>query len=161
MSVAHRSMIALVTALCVSACVKHDQAQDTAKLGPAAAPPAPATPPVTLADFAGKWQMSATPESGKDTTAVKFTMTANADTSGWVVEFPSGVKAPLQVRMSGDTLMFKSAEFASQRRKNAKVWSDGWVRLDGGKLTGITTAHYGGTGPDSVLRQKTEGTKLP
>src|SRR5262249_30425502 len=126
-------------------CVKHDQTgQDTAKLGPAAAPPAPPAPTVTLADFVGKWQMSSTPESGKDTTAVKYTMTATSDPSGWMIEFPSGVKAPLQVHMSGDSLMFKTAEFSSQRRKNAKVWSDGWVRLDAGKLTGITTAHYGG-----------------
>jgi hypothetical protein len=162
MSTAQRSLLALVAVL-VSACVKHEQAQDTTKLGPAAAPPSPSpsTPAVTLAAFAGKWQMAATPEAGKDTTTVKYTLTATADTSGWVIEFPSGVKAPLQVALVGDSVSVKTGEFASQRRKNVKVWNDGWVRLQGGKLVGEGTAHYVGAGADSVLKQRIEGTKMP
>jgi hypothetical protein len=162
MSVAQRSLIAVVALMCVSACVKHDQpSQDTTKLGPAAAPPAPVAPAVTLANFAGKWQMSATPEAGKDTTTVKYTLTATADTSGWMIEFPSGVKAPLQVALVGDSVSVKTGEFASQRRKNVKVWNDGWVRLQGGKLVGEGTAHYVGAGADSLLKQRIEGTKMP
>jgi hypothetical protein len=155
-------MIALVSLLCTFACVKHDQsAQDTTKIGPAAAPPAPAIPAVSLADFAGKWQMAATPLTGKDTTTVKYTLTATADTSGWTIEFASGVKAPLQVMLTGDSVMVKTGEFASQRRKNVKVWNDGWVHLVGGKLVGVGTAHYVGAGADSLLKQRIEGTKMP
>ena len=158
MSVVRGSVIPLAALVCVAACVKHEQgAQDTAKVGPAAPPP----PATTLADFAGKWQMAATPEAGKDTTTVKYALTATADTSGWMIEFPSGVKAPLQVKLSGDSVMVTTGEFASQRRKNVKVWNDGWVRLQGGKLVGEGTAHYVGAGADSLLKQRIEGTKMP
>ena len=74
--------------------------------------------------------MAARPLAGKDTTTVKYTLTATADTSGWTIEFPTGVKAPLQVMLAGDSVMVKTGEFASQRRKNVKVWNDGWVRLE-------------------------------
>ena len=152
-------MIALTALLCISACAKRDRdTQDTTKRGPAASLP-PAT--TTLADFAGKWQMAATPLAGKDTTTVKYTLTATADPGGWTIEFPTGVKAPLQVMLAGDSVMVKTGEFASQRRKNVKVWNDGWVRLEAGKLVGVGTAHYVGAGADSLLRQKIEGTRMP
>ena len=154
-----RSMIALTALLCVSACAKRDRGvQDTTKRGPAASLP-PAT--MTLADFAGRWQMAATPLAGKDTTTVKYTLTATADPSGWMIEFPTGVKAPLQVMLAGDSVMVKTGEFASQRRKNVKVWNDGWVRLEAGKLVGVGTAHYVGAGADSLLKQRIEGTRMP
>jgi hypothetical protein len=150
-------MIALIPLLCIAACAKRDQAaQDTTKVGPAASPPPANT---TLADFAGKWQMAATPLAGKDTTTVTYTLTATADTSGWTIEFPSGLKAPLQVMLAGDSV--KTGEFASQRRKNVKVWNDGWVRLERGKLLGMGTAHYVGAGADSLLKQRIEGRKMP
>src|SRR6476646_5629937 len=159
MPVMQRSMIALIPLLCIAACAKRDQAaQDTTKVGPAAAPPPANT---TLADFAGKWQMAATPLAGKDTTTVTYTLTATADTSGWTIEFPSGLKAPLQVMLAGDSVMVKTGEFASQRRKNVKVWNDGWVRLERGKLLGMGTAHYVGAGADSLLKQRIEGRKMP
>jgi hypothetical protein len=158
MSVMQRSMIALTALLCIGACAKREQAaQDTTKVGPAAAPP-PAT--TALADFAGKWQMSATPVAGKDTATVRYTLTATADTSGWMIEFPSGVKAPLQVMLAGDSVIVKTGEFASQRRKNVKVWNDGWVRLEAGKLVGAGTAHYVGAGADSLLKQRIEGRRI-
>jgi hypothetical protein len=105
--------------------------------------------------------MAATPLAGKDTTTVKYTLTATADTSGWMIEFPTGVKAPLGVMLAGDSVMVKTGEFASQRRKNVKVWNDGWVRLEAGKLVGVGTAHYVGAGADSLLKQRIEGTRMP
>jgi hypothetical protein len=142
-----------------AACSKSEQAADTTKM---AATPAPAAAPaVTLADFAGKWAVVATPESGKDTSVTKYTMTATADTSGWVIEFPTGVKAPLQVSLSGDSVLFKSGQFSSQRRKSVKVWTEGSGRVQGGKFVGETTAHYLGAGADSVLKLKLDGTKMP
>jgi glucose/arabinose dehydrogenase len=158
MSIMQRRMIAVTALLCVSACAKKDAASDTAKAGPAASPPPPA---VTLADFAGKWQMASTPESGKDTTTVKYTLTATADTSGWMLEFPSGPKVPLQVALSGESVIIRTGEFASVRRKNVKVWNDGSIRLQAGKLVGQGTAHYVGAGADSLLKQRVEGTRMP
>ncbi len=157
MNIVQRRMIACTALLSIAACAKTEKTpQDTAKIGPAAAPP----PGVTLADFAGKWQVGVTPEGGKDTTTVKFTLTAGADTSAWMIEFPSGLKVPLQVSLSGDSVMMKSGEFASQRRKNVKVWNDGAVRLQSGKLVGEVTAHYSNAGADSVLKQHVDGTKM-
>jgi hypothetical protein len=126
-----------------------------------AATPAPApAPAVTLADFAGKWAVVATPESGKDTSVTKYTMTATADTTGWIIEFPSGVKVPMTVSLSGDSVLVKTGQFSSQRRKNVKVWTEGSGRMQGGKFVGETTAHYTNVGADSVLKLKMDGTKM-
>jgi hypothetical protein len=141
-----------------AACSKSEQAADSSKM---AATPAPApAPAVTLADFAGKYAVVATPESGKDTSVTKYTMTATADTSGWMIEFPSGVKVPMTVSLSGDSVLIKTGQFSSQRRKNVKVWTEGSGRMQGGKFVGETTAHYTNAGADSVLKLKIDGTKM-
>jgi len=147
-----------LTAIVVSACSKSEQAADTTKAAAATPTPAPA-PTLNLADAAGKWNVVATPVEGKDTTSTKYTLTATADTTGWMLEFPTGVKVPLQVSVSGDSLNIKTGQFASQRRKNVKVWTEGWSHLQGGTLSGMTTAHYAGAGADSVLHLKITGTK--
>ena len=140
-----------------AACSKSEQAADTAKM---AATPAPApAPAVTLADFAGKWAVVASPESGKDTSVTKYTMTASAD-SAWTLEFPNGPKVPMHVSVAGDSLIFKTDQFSSQRRKSVKVWTEGSARIQGGKFVGETTAHYINAGADSVLKLKIDGTKM-
>ena len=75
--------------------------------------------------------------------------------------FPSGLKVPLHVSVSGDSLLVKTGTFASQRRKGVKVTTEGSIKLQNGKLIGATTAHYANAGPDSVLHTRTEGTKMP
>jgi len=154
-----RSVALCATIFIVVACAKSEQAADTTKA--AATPAPPAAPAVTLADFAGKWAVVATPESGKDTSVTKYTLTATADTTGWVIDFPSGLKVPVQVMLSGDSVMVKTGQFASQRRKSMKVSSEGWSRLQNGKLVGETTAHYQNAGADSVLKLRVEPTKMP
>lgn len=163
-----RVVVACSTTLLIAGCAKSDQAAKDSAAGTAAAPaaatpaatPAPA-PTLALADVAGKWQMRSVPESGTDTSATTYVMTATADTTGWMINFPSGVKVPLHVTVSGDSLVQKTATFASQRRKGVKVSTDGVFRLQNGKLVGTTIAHYAKAGTDSVLRLHTEGTKLP
>ena len=160
MNVSRRVALAVGTLLLVTACAKNEQAaKDSAAAAAAAAPPPAPAPALNLADFAGKWAVVATPTSGKDTSATKYTLTATADTSGWVIDFPSGVKVPMMVSVSGDSVMIKTGVFASQRRKNVKVQTEGSFRLTGGKLVGMTTAHYQGAGADSVLMLRTEGTR--
>jgi hypothetical protein len=168
MKIATRITIACCTAVVIVGCGKKDQSatdSSAAAAAAAAAPapaPAPAPPPAaTLADFAGKWQVSAVPESGKDTTPTKYVLTATADTAGWMIAFPSGVKVPLHVTLSGDSVIEKTGTFSSQRRKGMKVMTDGALRIQNGKLVGMTTAHYMKAGADSVLRLRTEGTKMP
>ena len=99
--------------------------------------------------------------SGTDTTPTNYVLTATADTTGWLIVFPSGVKVPVQVTVSGDSVIQKTGLFASQRRKGMKVKTEGTMRLQDGKLVGTTVAHYSSAGPDSVLRLRTEGTKMP
>ena len=151
--------------LLVVACAKKEQAATdssaAAAAAAAAAPAPPPTPTLQLADFAGKWQVSTTPTSGKDTTPNKYVLTATADTSGWVITFPSGLKVPLQITVSGDSLLTKTGVFASQRRKGLKVMTEGSFKLQGGKLTGMNTGHYTTTKPDSVIQFRVDGTKMP
>lgn len=160
MYVARRVALASSTLLLLVACSKNEQAAKDTAAPAAAAAPAPA-PALNLADFAGKWAMVSTPMEGKDTSATKYTLTATADTSGWMIDFPSGVKVPMQITVSGDSLITKTGTFSSQRRKNVKVFTEGSFRMQGGKMVGMTTAHYQGAGADSVLHLRTEGTKAP
>jgi len=162
-----RVAVSCATALVIAGCAKNEQAtKDTATAAaaaPAAAPtPAPAPAPAfSLADVAGKWQMRSVPETGKDTSATTYVLTATADTTGWMITFPSGVKVPVHVTVSGDSVIQKTGTFASQRRKGVKVSTEGSFKLQNGKLVGTTIAHYAKAGADSVLRLHTEGTKAP
>jgi hypothetical protein len=155
-----RVALAAVAALTVAACAKKEQppAADTAAAAAAPAPaPAPA-PAVTLADFAGRWNLVTKPESGPDTTVTRAVMVATADTS-WVMETPTNLKVKHHVTFSGDSVMLKSEPYASMRRKGKQVWTESVFHLQNGKLVGPTIAHYAKSGADSVLRLTTEGTK--
>lgn len=164
MRVMSRIAIACSTVVMVVGCAKSDQAaQDSASAAALTAPPpAPAPAPArTLADFAGSWQIAAVPESGNDTTPTKYVLTATTDTTGWSITFPSGLKVPVHVALSGDSVVEHTGTFASQRRKSMKVMTEGSLKLQEGKLTGTTVAHYSTSGADSVLRLRIEGTKRP
>ena len=155
-----RIALASSTILLVAACAKSEAppTDTTAAMAPA---PAPAPAPLSLADVAGKWQMSNVPMSGADTSPTNFVLTATADTTGWSLEFPSGVKVPLQVTVDGDSIITKSGAFASQRRKSTKVTTESTMRLQDGKIVGVTTAHYDTKGADSVLQLRGSGTRIP
>lgn len=148
------------TILLVAACAKSEAppADTTAAMTPA---PAPAPAAISLADVAGKWQMSNVPTTGTDTSPTNFVLTATADTTGWMLEFPSGLKVPLTVRVDGDSVITTAPPFASQRRKNAKVSTVSSFHLQDGKLLGTTTARYETKGADSVLQLRGSGTRVP
>jgi hypothetical protein len=160
-----RIAIAGSVALVLAGCAKKDEAVKDSAAGAAATPapaaaPAPA-PTISLADVAGKWQVRSVPETGADTSATTYVLTATADTTGWMITFPSGVKVPVHVTVSGDSVIQKTGVFPSQRRKGVKVMTEGSFKLQNGKMVGTTTAHYMKAGADSVLRLHTEGTKTP
>jgi hypothetical protein len=169
MQTMYRVAVACSTVLLLSSCAKSDKAATdsaAAAAAAAAATPAPAPPPaapaaLALADVAGKWQVSAVPTTGTDTSATKYVLTATADTTGWLITFPKGLKVPLAVVSSGDSVVLKSGEFASQRRKGMKVMTQTVIRLENGKLVGASTAHYQKAGPDSVITLRTEGIRMP
>lgn len=148
-----RLAVAAATLLIV-ACAKEAPKADST----AAAPPPPAPKTITLAELAGTWNMRSVPTTG-DTTATTYTLAASADTT-WMITFASGLKVPVHVTASGDSILLKTGIYTSQRRKGVKVWTEGSSRLEGGKLIGTTTGHYQGV-KDSVLHLRTEGTKAP
>lgn len=154
-----RMALASSTILLVAGCAKSEPPKDTtAAMAPA---PAPAPAALSLADFAGKWQMSNVPMSGADTSPTNFVLTATADTTGWMLEFPSGLKVPLKVSVAGDSIVTVAESFASQRRKATKVSTTSVMRLQDGKIVGTTTAHYDTKGADSVLQLRGSGTRIP
>ena len=155
-----RIAVAGSTILLVAACAKSEAPKDTTAAMAPAPTPAPA-PTLSLADVAGKWQFSNVPMSGADTSPTNYTITATADTTGWVMEFPSGVKVPLKVTVDGDSIRSTAGPFASQRRKSTKVTTETTLRLQDGKLVGVTTAHYDTKGADSVLQLRGSGTRIP
>ncbi|MEO6528781.1 MAG: hypothetical protein ABIP93_19345 [Gemmatimonadaceae bacterium] len=162
-----RDILALSAALFLAACTKSDKAADTAaavatdSAGAMAAPaPAPAAA-LNLADVAGKWKTTTRPDTGPDTTTTTGVLTATADTKGWMMELPSGVKVPLQVKVAGDTLLVTSDTYSSVRRKGVKVFSESKLTMQNGMLVGLMTGHYKVTTPDSVLVMRTEATKMP
>src|SRR5215204_1609801 len=125
-----RIALAISTVLLVAACAKKEEPalDTTAAMAPAAAAPAPA-PTIALADVAGKWQFSAVPMTGTDTSPTKYVLTATADTTGWTLTFPDKQVVPLQATVSGDSVMLKTGEFSSQRRKGTKVKTETTARL--------------------------------
>ena len=146
--------------LMLAGCAKSEPAKDTtAEMAPVepAAAPAPAKT-IALADLAGRWNFE-TRGDGTDTTVTKAVVVATADSTGWVLELPSGKKVANHVSVSGDSIMIRSEPYASMRRKGKQVWSEGVYRLEDGKLVGTLVGHYANSGADSVVKLHSVGTK--
>ena len=164
MQIISRIALASSAALLLAGCAKKDQAAADSAAAAAATPaPAPApAPTLALTDVAGKWQFRSVPESGPDTAATTYVVTATADGAGSEITFPGGLKVPAQVMVHGDTLMVTTAGFTSQRKKGAKVnKTETSAKMQDGKLVGTMVAYYATAGADSVVRFRAEGTKMP
>ena len=115
--------------------------------------------PIALADVAGTWNMKAMNEA-RDTTLVTYTLTATADTSGWTIKFANRPAAiPAHVTAHGASLVIDAGPYESVLRRGVQVTTHGTYRLENGNLVGTTIAHYTTSGPDSVRRIVTEGTR--
>jgi hypothetical protein len=149
----------------VVACAKTDRdaaARDSAA-GATETAAAPATPTASLADFAGKWNVMAKPESGSDTSTTKYTLNATADSTGWTITFPNRPQ-PVAVRivaLQGDSVVTEAGPFQSVRRRNVQVTTRNVLRKEGDRLVGSTRARYASTGADTVLVLRTEATRAP
>jgi hypothetical protein len=153
--------VAFVTCigLAVLGCSPSDEAPATADTSAGAVIAAPA--PISLADVAGRWTVRAVPETG-DTTAVISQLNAGADTTGWTTTLPN--RPPIATRVvlvSGDSIVTENGPYESVLRKGVQVRTRNVMRLRDGKLVGTTVARYTTTGPDSVLRLRTEATRTP
>ena len=155
-----RIAIAGTVVLMLAGCAKSEPAKDTTTaMAPAEPAPAPApAKTISLADLAGRWNFE-TRGDGTDTMVTKAVVVATADSTGWVMELPTGKKVAQHVTVSGDSIMVKSDTYASMRRKGKQVWSEGVYRLENGKLVGTLIGHYANSGADSVLKLHSVGTK--
>jgi hypothetical protein len=143
------------------ACAKADQdaATDTATGMTEMA----TTPTISLADVAGKWNVTAKPESGTDTTSTLYTLTATSETTGWTITFPNRPQ-PVALRIvavEGDSIVTEAGPFESVRRKGVQVTTRQVLRKVGDRLVGSTRARYASAGADTVLILRTDGTRAP
>jgi hypothetical protein len=151
-----RLVLVLVPAVIV-ACAKPDAAPPAADTTASAmaAPPA-----VTLADFAGTWQVRGMNEAGDS--IVGYQLTASADAAGWSITFPGRDPIPLRVlEVAGDSVVTEGGPFESAVRKGVQVQTHAVMRIQDGRLTGMTTARYATSDADSVAMIRAEGTRMP
>jgi hypothetical protein len=123
-----------------------------------------AAPAISLADVAGRWDVTSTPESGTDTSATRYTLNATPDMTGWTITFANRPQQPVEVRVisvEGDSIVTETAPFESVRRKGVQVTARNVFRMQGGRLTGTTRARYQTSGADTVLMLRTDGTRAP
>jgi hypothetical protein len=119
-----------------------------------------ASPTISLADFAGKWNTHATNEAG--TVVGEAVVIATADTSGWTLNFPKQKPIPMRViAVAGDSVVTEVGPYASFQRKGAQVRSRAVNRLQNGKLVASLEGHYIMAGRDSVVHLRVEGTREP
>ena len=98
----------------------------------------------------------------RDSTLVSYQLTATADTAGWTIVFPNRKPIPVRVAaVAGDSLVIEAGPYESVLRKGVQVTTHGVLRLQNGKLAGLTVAHYKTTTPDSVRRISMDGTRTP
>lgn len=146
-----------VTLLCVVAlavgCAPAED-QPAADMGDAAT--------VSLADFAGTWTVSGTPEAS-DSVIVTYELTATDSRDGWTLTFPGRDPIPMTVVMvDGDSVVSELGPYESALRPGVMVRTRAVSRLQGDMLTGTFVARYDTDAADSVLRGRQHGMrKLP
>ena len=152
------------TVLALAGCGSGDgDAADTIAADTSAtmAPPA-ASGTLSLAQLAGRWNMRVVPETGPDTAATTFVMTATSDTSGWTVTFPGRDPLPVRiVSVAGDSIVSEMGPYESARRAGVQAVTTSAWRVQGDRIVGTSVARYQTTGADSVLRLRAEGTRAP
>jgi hypothetical protein len=119
----------------------------------------PATPAVSLADFAGTWVVTGV-DAASDSALITYELNAAATWDGWTSTLPGRDPMPVRVLLvDGDSVVAEAGPFESALRPGVMVTTHTVARLEGDMLTGTLVAHYGGTGPDSVLRGRIQGTR--
>ncbi len=152
-----RRLVLLLVPAVLVACAKPDAAPPAADTTAAMMP---AAPTVSLADFAGTWQVRGMNEAGDS--IVGYTLNASADAAGWSITFPGRDPIPASVvSVAGDSVITDAGPFESALRPGVQVTTHTIWRLMDGRLVGMTTARYATTGPDSVAMIRGEGTRVP
>ncbi|MGH7561109.1 MAG: hypothetical protein ACRENB_08815 [Gemmatimonadales bacterium] len=117
----------------------------------------PASP--SLGAFAGRWRVVGYSEAGDSLLA--YELAATADTAGWTITLPGRPAMPLRVSAVGSEVTIDAGPYESVLRPGVQVTTQGTARVEGDSLVGNTIARYTTTGPDSVLRVRTVGKRIP
>ena len=127
---------------------------------PTASRPAPR--PISVHDVVGRWAMQVMLTSG-DSTLVTHEMDVTPDLKGWTITFPNRAPIPIRVvTMAGDSIVTEAGPYESVLRAGGvQVTTRGVYRVRRGRLVGTTVAHYATTRPDSVLRVRVVGRRIP
>jgi hypothetical protein len=152
----------LAPVLCVSllgACAEQEAADETMETSEPAATEAPEAPAATvsLEDFAGTWNATTYLESG-DT--VEYTMTATADTTGWIIDLPDRDPMPMRfLAVEGDSVVTEIGPYESILREGVMVTVRSTSRLQDGGMVGTMEATYAGGEGETVVGGRVEGTR--
>ncbi len=153
-----RRSVILVAAIVLAACSK--KADEAAPLDTTAAvAPAPNLT-LDLASLAGTWDLQIM-GMGSDSVLTTGVLTTTGDTAGWSLLLPGRDALPLQVTVSGDSVITVAPEYESVLRKGVRVQTTSVYRVVGSNFNGLTTATYRGVGADSVVTLRAVGTRKP
>ncbi len=115
---------------------------------------------IALADVAGSWNLTGTPEMEPFTpTSIAYSMTATDSAYGWTFTFPE--QDPLDIRIiavEGDSIVVEAGPFESVIRDGVMVSTRTVMRLEDGMLVGTFLATYE-TDPVETLAGTVEGTR--
>ena len=114
--------------------------------------------PASLAAFAGRWDMREFNETGDSIGT--FQLVATFDTSGWMTVVPNrdGIHRRV-VAFGGDSVVNEIGPFESVLRPGVQVSTREVFHVRGDSLFGTIIAHYSLSGPDSLKRILTSGTR--
>ena len=151
------SAVLLLFAACTAASEEKGDTAAVATTDTAAA--MSATAPIEA--IRGRWNVRSVPVSG-DTNPTRYVLDASGDTASWTITF-EGRTTPVRmhvIAMGGDSIVARTDEFDSARRKGMRVVSTTVMRVKDDQLVGTSTARYRTSGADSVLRLNTNGTRV-
>jgi hypothetical protein len=151
-----RSALILMSAVALIGCAGGEEEM------PADTPAAAMAAPLSFADVAGTWSVQSMAETS-DSVLITFTLNATADGTGWTMTFPNRPEpVPLTVAVDGDSLIMDAGPYMSAlRAESTMVTLRSVSRIQDGMMMGTFTAHYDTQSPDSVLRGRTQGTRVP
>jgi hypothetical protein len=122
----------------------------------AAEPASPAA--LTLADFAGTWETTATLEGVDE--PVRSTMTGSTSGDDWTLAFADRPGIPLAVSVQGDSLISESAEYESVLRPGVMVTVRTVAVLQDGDLIGRMVATYRTANGEQLVPGTSRGVRV-
>ncbi len=153
------SLSAILCGLLIGACAEQEgtDEMEAADEQMTEAPAAAEAPTVSLEQFAGTWDATTYLESG-DT--VDYTMTATADTTGWMIDLPDRDPMPMRIlAVEGDSVVSEIGPYESILREGVMVTVRSVSRIQDGRMIGTMEARYQGADSVTVVNGTMEGTR--